>query len=213
MSIGKTSNWDGGQLIITTKKATSTAATQQEPETSTVATQISPELPQESRNPNTELPQEFSNPNYRFRRGSCCRAVWDVDGVEYEAVIIYNRAEDDFVIVKYFGYGNKQKVKKTELKESRGQTARAQQIENACLEDLEDRNWTQKRRREDAVDDLMDRLTAEMAFPAPPSNVLGVREPRHSTPLKKMLMGWYVNGYYTGLYHGSANNTRDTDWY
>lgn len=216
MSIGKSSNWDGGQLIITTKKATSTAATQQEPETSTIATQIPPELPQEFSNPYTELPQEFSNPNIRFRKGSCCRTVWDVDGLEYEAVIINNRAEDDFVIVKYFGYGNKQKVKKPDLKESRGQTARARQIENACLEDLEDREWRHKQRREDAVDDLMDRLTDEMAYPAPlpfPPNVLGVRKPRHSTPFKKMLMGWYVNGYYTGLYHGSANNTRDRDWY
>lgn len=81
--------------------------------------------------------------SYSWEVGEPCRAVWEEDGEEYEAIVV--KVSDgehgvdlraDQCIIEFIGYENRQTMKKSLLKQSHGFDAREIQKQQAML-DLE----------------------------------------------------------------------------
>jgi len=69
--------------------------------------------------------------------GEACRAVYSVDGEEYEGTVVHNNTANRSVTVRFHGYNNEEEVKERELMESLGQEEVEQQVEQANY-DMED---------------------------------------------------------------------------
>lgn len=150
--------------------------------------------------------KNHSRNSHSFHKGSHCRAIYDVDNIEYEAVV--DSVNGDTVTVTFLGYGNQQNVKMNELKNSGGRKARARQIEEAALAEFPDL-------KEEAVDVEFDEkpimqngLMANMMVPPPPPfppHIMKKMDTKEKDALNAMLMSWYMSGYYTGYYQGIQN--------
>jgi len=69
--------------------------------------------------------------------GDACRAVYSVDGEEYEGTVVHRNTANRSVTVRFHGYNNEEEVKERELMDSLGQEEIDQQVEQANY-DLED---------------------------------------------------------------------------
>ncbi|XP_028169699.1 survival motor neuron protein [Ostrinia furnacalis] len=79
--------------------------------------------------------------NTQWKAGMPCRAIYEADGIEYEAVIL-RIITDNECVVKYLGYGNAEVVSISTLKPSLGKDEQARQIQEALEEDKTDEAYT-----------------------------------------------------------------------
>ncbi|XP_014249150.1 survival motor neuron protein isoform X2 [Cimex lectularius] len=117
--------------------------------------------------------------NERFWKvGMPCRAVYSVDGKEYEATVEELNYENGTCTVVYVGYENVEEVDIHSLKMSSGEKARK-------LQDQVKNNFK------------------EGFIPPPPTiPILDGMPMDESDAFSAMLMSWYMSGYHTGYYHG-----------
>ncbi|XP_075236983.1 survival motor neuron [Lycorma delicatula] len=145
----------------------------------------------------------------KWKVGDHCRAVYSVDGIEYEATVTGVLPEGRF-IVKYCGYGNEETVKGKDLKSSAGEHTRSMQeqvasghvnsnsnVSDSCAENNEDvcnfgnMPWGQS-------------VPGVPVVPPPPAFNLTSQfnQENESDALSAMLLSWYMTGYHTGYYQG-----------
>ncbi|XP_039758712.1 survival motor neuron protein isoform X2 [Pararge aegeria] len=82
-------------------------------------------------------PSKSQKKRQKWRAGMHCRAVYEVDGVEYEAFLmrIFNEKE---CVVRFIGYENTEIVPLNSLKPSLGKSQRNKQIAEALEENFEE---------------------------------------------------------------------------
>ncbi|XP_050350079.1 survival motor neuron protein [Nymphalis io] len=73
----------------------------------------------------------------QWKAGMHCRAVYEGDGVEYEALLL-RIINNDECIVRFLGYENSEIVSISTLKASKGKTERTRQIEESLADKIED---------------------------------------------------------------------------
>ncbi|CAH2087191.1 unnamed protein product [Euphydryas editha] len=71
----------------------------------------------------------------QWKAGMNCRAVYEADGVEYEALLL-KMINDDECIIRFLGYDNSEIVSISSLKPSLGKAERTRQIEEALAEKI-----------------------------------------------------------------------------
>lgn len=72
----------------------------------------------------------------RWKAGMNCRAVYETDGIEYEALVV-EIINDDECVVRFLGYENSEIVSISSLKPSLGKGERTRQIQDALAEEID----------------------------------------------------------------------------
>ncbi|XP_045450122.1 survival motor neuron protein isoform X2 [Melitaea cinxia] len=90
--------------------------------------------------PTTKSTNGIRNPKKdfkpRWKAGMNCRAVYETDGVEYEA-LLERIINDDECVVRFLGYENSEIVSISSLKPSLGKAERTHQIQDALAEKID----------------------------------------------------------------------------
>ncbi|XP_047996151.1 survival motor neuron protein [Leguminivora glycinivorella] len=79
-------------------------------------------------------PVASSSKTKEWKAGMACRAVYEEDGLEYEAFILRIVEDQQHCVVRFLGYENCEMVPLDSLTPSLGKNARQKQIEEAALE-------------------------------------------------------------------------------
>lgn len=74
-----------------------------------------------------------SNSSTVWKEGMPCRAIYEEDGLEYEAFLM-NIIDDEYCVVQFIGYENSETVPLSTVKRSLGDAARMRQIDEATRE-------------------------------------------------------------------------------
>lgn len=159
----------------------------------------------------------------KWNTGMNCRAVYSGDNEEYEAVICTLNPERDECVVKFSGYGNKEKVLISSLKSSQGPAAileqkiKASAQAESTLTDLNESFYSPSSSTVNSHNFIpFDISQSERGFqaipPIPPPTVLAGQPTDSTESLSSVLMAWYMAGYHTGFYEASLR-TKDNKPY
>ncbi|GAB0088580.1 Survival motor neuron protein [Sergentomyia squamirostris] len=159
----------------------------------------------------------------KYKVGDFVRAVYADDGTEYEATVVSTSGGTGKCLIKFIGYENEQYVSASELKDSHGGEARAEQIEASLRELCEDDDDAST-----TTDGQESTITGTSETYSIPGHTLPFLNPGSASSLFKppslppfandpsqdgkllsaMLQAWYTSGYYTGLYEGQRMATK-----
>ncbi|OWR44088.1 survival motor neuron protein [Danaus plexippus plexippus] len=173
-----------------------------------------------------------SNKCPKWKVGMHCRAAYEGDGIEYEAVLL-RIINDKECVIKFIGYDNTELVSMSDLKQSLGNAEREQQMKDSLADknndlqnymDISDRATSPgstaslQRKKKNGKKKNKQKHRNSFEFPDIPLpnlpqfrnfSPLDVPPPMLHPPqesedqaLSSMLLSWYMSGYYTGLYQG-----------
>lgn len=156
----------------------------------------------------------------KWNLGHACRAVYSGDGEEYEAVICTLNPERDECVVKFMGYGNKEKVLVSSLKPSQGPAAileqkiKASAIPESTVTDLNESFYSPSSSACNSqnfipFDISQSENGAQAIPPIPPPPMLAGRPVDSTQSLSSVLMAWYMAGYHTGFYESSLRTKQN----
>ncbi|VVC98693.1 unnamed protein product [Leptidea sinapis] len=162
----------------------------------------------------------------QWKAGMQCKAVYKDDGLVYKAVVL-SIIDDKDCIVQFSDYDNLQKMPISELQLPLDKSEQAVRIaetlfdrhddgfESQTVEDMEHEEGTstgdlgvsqqQKRNRKGKSKQKRSSFTLS-DMPMPDISIL-----KNDQALSSMLLGWYMSGYYTGLYQGMKRKTGTTN--
>ncbi|XP_026333439.1 survival motor neuron protein isoform X3 [Hyposmocoma kahamanoa] len=158
-----------------------------------------------------------------------CRAVYEGDGLEYEAVV-QKIIDDTLCLVRFIGYNNSEVVPISGLSPSLGKEKQDLQIAQANYENEDSgiltvsepscdrRKKLPKKKKTDKFTNgfkfpdvpmphipMLSQLGLNGDMPVPPPPPLAFPASRIDTEeqaMSSMLLSWYMSGYYAGLYQG-----------
>ncbi|XP_053612135.1 survival motor neuron protein isoform X2 [Plodia interpunctella] len=113
----------------------------------------------------------------KWKAGMPCRAVYEEDGLEYEACLL-TVLNDMECVVRFLGYKNSEVVPLTTLKQSEGEEARARQIEEALACDEQPNDYMSHSSQPESVVNSDHGEQAQRDMEMPPSR-------RSKSPKKK----------------------------
>lgn len=176
-------------------------------------------------NSNLKIANKFNKPKKQrakgkgnWKSGQSCRAIFSGDNQEYEAVLCTLNPERDECVVKFSGYGNKEKVPLSSLTPSYGPTAileqkiRASTLAESTVTDLNESFYSPSsstcNSHKFIPADLSENssLASKAIPPIPPPPFLAGQSIESTDSLSSVLMAWYMAGYHTGFYAGSLRS-------
>lgn len=158
----------------------------------------------------------------KWSRGKNCRAIYSVDNLEYEAIICDLIPDQEDCIVKFVGYGNKERVPISSLKPSYGpeavkeQKLKAMNSVETTASELNESFYSPSSSCDSArfipfdSSRLDTSIPANMAMPPLPPPAFLAGQPLDSTEsLSAVLMAWYMAGYHTGRYEAAVGFSKN----
>ncbi|KAL0870372.1 hypothetical protein ABMA27_005382 [Loxostege sticticalis] len=127
------------------------------------------------------------NQNGNWKVGMPCRAVYEGDGIEYEAIVM-RIVNDKECVVRFLGYDNSEIVLISTLKPSLGKEEQTIQIEQA-LDDKTDEAYTSQSPNTERMDCVSDRV------PSPGSTEQSFHRKKKSGKKKKNQNSKMPNGF------------------
>lgn len=164
----------------------------------------------------------------RYQIGSFVRCTW-IDNIDYEGSIIDINEEEEQCLVRFIGYHNDKWYDIDDMCPSWGKKARRKQLEEAenlqydeadmdDIIEVEQGNYESqthsellKEKSKETNVPLRDEKNTEQGYfklpnlplpPMPPMPPMLESMTDEAQAFSAMLMSWYMNGYYTGLYQG-----------
>ena len=167
-----------------------------------------------SSNTDNEITATAADRAKKYNIGDYVRCTYDEDGVDYEAQII--EIDNDSCLIRYIGFNNEEWVFLNDLVASWGKKERKKQLVSVAGSENHEKSKSNAKKQnhsnEQNVRNLYQRngmenvrtqpLNMPQMPPMPPMPPMLEEMSEDSEHLSAMLMSWYMNGYYTGLYHG-----------